>query len=416
MSNQNTASDSKVKRPLEGFRVLTVDNYFAGNYGPLLFAFHGAEVVKIETLKSGGDPLRTDPPFLDAENKRLSHGELRLMRGKKSAAIDIASEAGNALLGRLIEKADVFWTNLRPASAKRLRIDNATVQAINPRIIYASVSGFGLPGEVPSPFEDEPAFDIIVQALSGLMARNAGPDAVPQYNGIAVGDQVTSLFTAFGVIMALLDRERGSGGACVDVAMFDAMLSLNEKTFSLYGMGGKVPPPRISATNAPFGAYRAKDGYVVIGVGGNILWARFCKAIGQEELTNRPDLDAGMKRVKAEKEVIRPLIEQWLSDKTVEEASAILLKFDVPASPILEVDNPTLRQQAELRKLSRPFKPDQLDKSVNLIQSPVRYAGYDSLDIGGPHALGEDTEAVLRSWLNMGDAEITAAKKAGTVA
>ena len=400
-------------RPLAGVRVLSVDNYFAGNYGPLLLAFHGAEVVKIEQ-PGKGDPLRMDAPYLDPDNKQYAHGVIRLMRGKSSLALDITREPGQSVLKELIGQADVFWTNLRPAAARRLGIDADIVQALNPDIIYASVSGFGLPGEKPTPFNDEPAFDIIIHALTGIMSRNADPDGTPQYNGVAIADQVTSILAAFGVVTALYGRKQGLPAASVDVSMFDAMIALNEKTFSLFSMDGVVRPPRISATNSPFGAYRGKDGFLVVGVGGNILWERFCKAIGREDFLQRTDLDTGVKRVHLEKEVVRPAIEQWLSDKTVQEGAKILLDYDVPASPILDIDSPLLREQVRARGVSRDMDVPGGGK-VTLVQSPVRMWNQDCEDMGLPPTLGRDTERILTEWLGMEADRIAALREKGAI-
>jgi formyl-CoA transferase len=413
----NTQSAARPRRdrhrPLAGIRVLTVDNYFAGNYGPLLLAAHGAEVIKVEQPGSG-DPLRKDSPYLDPETKGLPHGVLRLMRGKSSVALDIRKDPGKSVMRELLAKADVFWTNLRPQAARRIDLDPDTVRAANPDIIYASVSGFGLPGPKTGPFTDEPAFDIIIQALTGLMTRNADPDGTPQYSGLAIADQVTSLYTAFGVVMSLYARKLGMPAATVDVAMFDAMFALNEKTFSLFSMDGVVRPPRISATNSPFGAYRGKDGYLVIGVGGNILWERFCKAIGREDLLAREDLNTGVKRVQSEKAVIRPCIEAWLRNLTVQEASRILLSHDVPSSPILDVDSPIVHEQALLRGVAADLEvPGR--KPLTLVQSPVRMWNEDPENLSMPPSLGEHTENILRGWLKMDDARIAALRKAGAI-
>lgn len=404
----------RTKGPLAGMRVLTVDNYFAGNYGPLLLAMHGAEVVKIEQPGSG-DPLRTDVPYLVPETKGMAHGVVRLMRGKSSVALDIRTPEGKAVLERLVGQADVFWTNLRPGAALRAGINPEVIQALNPRLVYASLSGFGLPSEIPGPFQNEPAFDIIIHALTGIMSRNADPDGMPHYNGVAIADQVTSLYAAFGVVMALLARDRGAPAALVDVAMFDSMIALNEKTFTLFSMDGVVRPPRISATNSPFGAYRGSDGYLVIGVGGTILWQRFCTAIGREDLRERADLDTGVKRVQVESTVIRPLIEDWLRDKTVAQASAILLKHEVPASPILEIDSPVLREQALSRGItSEVTLPG--GQTLSLVHSPVRMSTQARPGADTPPELGADSDRILESWIGMGAEEIGALRRKGVIA
>lgn len=415
MSSSSTAPGAR--GPLRGIRVLTIDNYFAGNYGPLLLAMHGAEVVKIEQ-PGAGDPLRTDAPYYDRAQQRYAHGEVRLMRDKQSVALDLRQEAGLQLFYRLVKEADVFWTNLRPTAACRLRIAPDVLQALNPRLVYASLSGFGLPGgpdEPPPQFGDEPAFDIIIHALTGLMSRNADPDGTPVYNGVAIADQVASLFAAFGVLAALRGREQGDPAAVVDVAMFDAMIAVNEKTFSLYSMDGIVRPPRISATNSPFGAYRGRDGYLVIGVGGAILWERFCRATGRMDLHARTDLDTGIKRVAVEASVIRPAVEAWLASRSIEEAGRILVDAGVPASPILDIDHPRVRDQARLRGVTADLELPDLP-SLTVVQSPVRLSTQPVPTPGRPHELGEDSDAVLQRWLGLSADEVQAWRAAGVVA
>lgn len=400
---------------LHGIRVLTVDNYFAGNYGPQLLAFHGAEVVKIERPGSG-DGLRSDAPYMDPEARKLSHGEVRLMRGKRSVALDIRTDEGKCVLRRLVKAADVFWTNLRPGAAKRLGVDAASIQELNPQLVYASLTGFGLPGAHPRPFgDDQPAFDVVIQALTGLMHRNADADGSPQYNGVAIADQVSSLFAAFGVVTALLGRERGKEVASVDVAMFDAMVALNEKTFTLFSMDGRLRPARVSSTSHPFGPYQGRDGYLVIGVGGNTEWRKFCKAIGREDLAERQDLDTGVKRLQQDKEFLRPLIEQWLQGHTVSEASKILLDHDVPGAPILNVDSPLMRRQALERGITRMVSLAEGSEPIELVVSPVRMSVAGEMSRDRPPKLGEDTAAVMREWLGMDDDELQTLARSGIV-
>jgi crotonobetainyl-CoA:carnitine CoA-transferase CaiB-like acyl-CoA transferase len=401
------------KGPLAGVRVITVDNYFAGNYGPLLLALHGADVIKIEA-PTGGDALRNDAPFIHVDGRSISHGELRLMREKSSVGLDLRSEAGRAVLARLVATADVFWTNIRPRSAARLGIDYGGIRALRPDIVYASLTGFGLPGRSIPAFEDAPAFDIIIQALTGLMARNEDSDGTPQYNGVAIGDQVTSIFTTLGVVMALLDRARTGEGACVDVSMFDSMLAINEKTLSLFSMDGIVRPPRLSATNSPFGAYRAADGYVAVGVGGNAVWARLCGVIGREDLLDDPDLDTGVKRVAAESTRIRPLMQGWLQSKTVSEASALLLAGDVPASPVYDVDDPQLLEQGRRSGVIADIELGDTSKFV--VQSPIQFATGAPQPVGAPSVLGAETSAVLKRWLGLSDRDLEGLRADGAIA
>jgi formyl-CoA transferase len=398
--------------PLAGIRVLTVDNYFAGNYGPLLLALHGAEVVKIER-PAGGDVLRRDPPFV-GQDPPVAHGELRLMRDKSSLALDITQPAGRSVLDSLLAKADVFWTNLRQDSLEKSRLTYDDVKACNERIVYACLSGFGAPAP-ESPFSGVAAFDIVVQAAAGLMSRNADDDGVPQYNGVAIADQVSSLYCAFGVVLALLRRERTGMGAMVDVSMFDSMVALNEKTLTLAGMGVNELPARRSATNAPFGAYRASDGYVVIGVGGRSLWQRFCVAIERPDLLERSDLSEGVDRVRAEATVLRPIIEEWLSLRTVDEAVERLRAHDVPAGPVLDVDSDVLLSEARRRGVVGDAALPQ-GGVFPVVQSPVLIDDGGCVGAKSPAALGEDTDAILSGWVGAEPDQIRALRAQGIVA
>jgi crotonobetainyl-CoA:carnitine CoA-transferase CaiB-like acyl-CoA transferase len=399
--------------PLSGVRILSVDNFFAGNYGPMLLAMHGAEVVKIEQPGSG-DALRTDPPYLTEGSARLSHGELRLLRGKDSVAIDLQSEAGRQLLNQLIAVCDVFWTNLRPSSARKIGIDYQSLCPLNPRLVYASVSGFGLSTADENGDRTLPAFDIIIQALSGLMSRNADADGFPHYNGVAVADSVTSIFAALGVMLALYKRAQTGAGDCVDVAMYDSMLALNEKTISLFAMDGRIRPARVSATNSPFGAYRAKDGFIAIGVGSNSVWRRFCKAIGRPELTEAEHVRTGEMRVSNESTVIRPLLEKWLSEKTVEEAVNIFIACDVPAAPVKEVDEILHSPLARGRGIISEVDIGALGH-LPLVQSPIQMKASPQTATKAPPALGSGADRVLREWLSMDEEEIEQLRRAAVI-
>ena len=398
--------------PLRGVRVISIDNYFAGNYGPWLLALHGADVVKIET-PARPDPVRQDPPFLDDPEAGWSHTELRFMRGKSSVLLDLRNPSGYAAFQRLVASADVFWTNLRPNSAQRLGVDEAAIRAMREDIIYASVTGFGLPTGEPAEVEP-PAFDIVVQGMAGLMSRNADIDGTPCYNGVAIADQLSSIFAAFGVVMALRRRDRTGGGDCVDISMLDTVLTVNEKTLTLYSMSGEVPGPRVSATNSPFGAYPAVDGYFTIGVGSDGSWRRFCKVIGRPDLATREDLNTGLKRVAAEPTVLRPIIKDWTRNRSVAQAVAELLASDIPAGPILDVDEIIGSDIAMDRGLIK--RVDLGDAGVKkLVESPIRLTHTQANDVGLVHQLGADTERVLRDWANLSAMDLATLREANAI-
>lgn len=384
---------------LRGIRVLTLDNYFAGNYGPMLLAMHGADVVKVER-EGSGDVLRRDPPFIEESQNSIGHGDLRLLRGKSSIALDMTTEDGMRTFRELVRNTDVFWTNLRPATLARNGLLYDELKVLNSRLIYAAVSGFGMEDSSESPFRGTLAFDAVIQGAAGLMMRNAGPDGIPQYNGLAIADQVASIYAAFGVLLALQRRHQSGEGAFVDVSMFDSMVALNEKSITLNGMGFPTPP-RASATNAPFGAYLASDGWIIIGVGGPTLWERFCAAMNRKDLFDHPDFATGVLRVKNEATLLRPIIEKWLSNMTADQAVDVLRKHDVPVGHVLDVGDDRLLAEGRRRGviadtelgLSRPYIS---------VQSPIVIDGKTATATRRAPGLGEQQHDVLRRWLGVG--------------
>jgi crotonobetainyl-CoA:carnitine CoA-transferase CaiB-like acyl-CoA transferase len=294
----------------------------------------------------------------------------------------------------------VFWTNLRPDSAARRRVDPETLTALNDRLVYASLTGFGLPANGEGEFADMPAFDILIQGLTGLLGRNADDDGKPVYNGLPLADQGTSLFGAFGVLLGLRQRERTGRGCVVDVSMFDSMVAFNEKAISMFGIGGTVPAPRSSATTAPFGLYPTKDGWVCVAVGSDGVWRRFCTAVG--ELVGRPELAAdetfwaGTERVRRQVEVTA-IVESFTTSRSTGQVVDFLLAHDVPAGHPLEVDallrSDQVRNRGVVRQLNVADSND-----VPVVMSPVVISGA-AQDVGAPPRIGADRERVLADWL-----------------
>jgi crotonobetainyl-CoA:carnitine CoA-transferase CaiB-like acyl-CoA transferase len=372
-----------------------LDNYLAGNYGPLLLAMHGADVVKVET--PAGEAMRGSSPFLgEADGAMWSHFELRMMRGKRSVALDLSDDADRRTFERLVEATDVFWTNLRPESAARRRVDPETLLLVNDRLVYTSLSGFGRPENGAGQLTSLPAFDILVQAASGLLHRNADPDGTPVYNGLPIADQATSLYAAFGVLLGLRQRDRTGAGCVVDVAMFDAMVALNEKAISMYGVDHRPPPPRSSATTAPFGMYPTSDGWVCIAVGSDSVWRKFCVAVGRPELVDDARFSLGTDRVRHQDDITR-VVEAFTVPRTKAEVAEELLRHGVPAGEAHEVDDivdsPQVRDRGTVRDLDLGGAG-----RYPVVMSPVHVSGSAQRTVLPPR-LDADHHDVLAEWL-----------------
>ncbi|GGM76157.1 CaiB/BaiF CoA transferase family protein [Dactylosporangium sucinum] len=385
--------------PLHGVRVLCVDNYLAGNYGAMLLALHGADVVKVETRS--GEAMRGSRPLIrSGVDEEWSHFALRMMRGKGSIALDIDGTAEDrAAFEGLVRRADVFWTNLRPPSAVRRKVDAASLMDLNPRLVYVTVTGFGLPENGEGEYSGMPAFDILVQGLAGLLDRNADEQGRPTYNGLPIADQVASLYGAFGALLGLRQRDRTGAGCVVDVPMFDSMVSLNEKAISMYGMLGEVPPPRLSATTAPFGLYRAADGWVCIAVGSDAVWRRFGAAVGEHigrpGLADDDALRIGTERVRRLDEVT-VVVEAFTRERAAADVVEFLIAHDVPAGLPLEVDRLMGTAQVEQRGIVRRLTLDS-GVAVPVVMSPVSISGTRQQVDLPPH-LDEDRDRLLDGW------------------
>lgn len=380
--------------PLSSVRILAIENYLAGNYGSYLMARLGAEVIKIE-VPGDGDALRLNPPFVRRGDAKRSHGELRLMGGKKSIELDLASAPGKQELFELVPSADVVWSNLKPQSLERLGITYEHMAALNPRIIFTTISGFGHTDLLPAgPASGLGAFDIIAQGMAGLMFRTEAATDAPAYNGLPLGDQVTSIFAVVGTITALFERELTGVGQRVDVAMYDCMLALNEKPIALYSMTGKIPRRGESPTSAPYGAYRTSDGYVCIAVGGNPVWRRFCKAIQRDDLVDDSRFALPSDRV-ANSGYLNTIVSDWTKSKTRADVIVTMSNFGVPAGPLYNVDDIVQEPQAVARRMIQTYQ-DPLVGSVRVAGNPIKMTRLPDVPPEPPHALGEDNGKVSK--------------------
>lgn len=387
--------------PLDGYRVLAIENYLAGNYGSMLLAYFGAEVIKIE-VPGVGDTLRTNGPYVDTPAGRRSHGELRLMAGKKSVELDLSSADGFATFLRMVEGSDVLWSNLKPDSLARIGITNETLERANPDLVFTTITGFGHSDVLAAgPATGLPAFDVIAQGMAGLQFRTPSADGRPVYNGLPLGDQVTSVFAAMGTVLALLDRARSKGYRRVDVAMLDSMLCLNEKALALLSLMNQKPVRGASPTSAPYGGFKTADGWVNIAVGGDPVWKRFCAAIERPELAEDPRFAGNAERVAAAAEV-RTITEAWTAQRARDDVMKRLSQYGVPSGPLFDVDELLEEPQAEARGMWLPlnFGPTAGDaaadqRPMRIVGNPIKLSRYEPNSLPAPHGLGDDTDEVL---------------------
>lgn len=384
-------------RPLQGVKVLAIENFVAGPLASMWLGDAGADVVKVEAPGSGDQSRAMSPLRPDGNGNPQGLSFLRTNRNKRSVALDLKSEPGKRLFLELAAKVDIVLENLRPGVMERLGLGWETLRARNPRLIYVAVSGFGHSDVKPSPYTEYPAFDIVAQALSGLMYRPQRQGSEPAYLGFSLGDIQAAMVAIQGALLALLQRGLTGKGQKVDISLYDATLVLNELPVTLFSATGQKAKPGVHAVTAPFGAYRAADGHIVIAVLGEHVWRRFCEAIGQPQLVEDERFATGVTR-QAHLSELNAFIEPWLAVRTRDEAVRALLECGVPASNVNDVndifDCPHVAARDMLVRLEDPVWG-----SVQVPGNPIKMSAMPDIPLVPPPRLGEHTEQVLAEWL-----------------
>lgn len=397
--------------PLDGIRVLALEQFLAGNHMSWLLGMFGAEVIKVE--RPEGDTLRTVGPFATSGGVRRGFAELRVMTNKKSVALDLGSETGREVFFKLAATADVVWSNFKPSSLAKLGISFDTLTAARRDIIFVTLSGFGHDDVAPAgPFAALPAFDLIAQGMAGLQLRGGRAGDPPSYNGLPLGDEVTSLLCAFGVALALQRRNTAGGPQRVDVAMHDAMVFLNELPLGLASIFN-APPRGHSGTSAPYGPFRARDGWVNITVGSEPVWRRLCLVMCRPDLVDSAESATAMARVR-NRELIEKIVSDWTAERSMDELVALCLEHQVPCAPIFDLDEVLASPQVAARHMLAEYD-DPIAGSVRLVGNPIKMNDLaDGTQISPAPLVGVDTRAILRS-IGLSDAELDSLEAQGVV-
>lgn len=377
---------------LAGVKVLDLSRVLAGPYCGGLLADMGADVVKVES--PGGDDARHLGPFLDEESVYFA----QLNRGKRSVVLDLKDAGDHQRFLDMVRQADVVLENFRPGVTSRLGIDAATLHEVNPRLVYASVSGFGQSG----PFSKRPAYDLIVQAMSGLMAATGPVGGTPTRVGESLGDITAGVFAGWAICAALFDRERTGRGRNLDVSMFDSLLALQVTSLSLLTATGSLPG-RIGnrhPVSVPFDTYPARDGMVAIAVANDAIWARLCTVMGRPELAVDANYLGDTQR-SAKLDEITHLVTVWSRELAVEEILEAANAAGIPAAPIWDLEQALKSDHAVHRHPLGTFQHPVLGETPYL-RHPVNFGDLDTsqpvISSSSP-ALGSATvEDVLTSW------------------
>ncbi|MET1756462.1 CoA transferase [Novosphingobium sp. RD2P27] len=393
--------------PLAGIRVLDFTRVLAGPAASLALADLGAEIIKVEPPGTG-DETRTFPPIKDGE----SHYFLGNNRGKKSIVIDLKSEQGLQLARDLAAKCDVVVENYRPGVMDRLGLGYETLSQINPRLIYCAISGFGMTG----PLRDRPSFDIVAQALSGVLSVNGEPGRLPIKLGLPMGDLVGGINGPIGILAALHERHLTGRGRLIDVSLMDGLIGLLGYIAQLAFFTGENPVPQGSQhpNLVPYGAFPAKDGAIIIACLTNGFWARICDALGFPEAGPDPAFDTLQKR-RDIRERVNGMIAEQTQLYSVDELVELFTEHQVPHAPILGIQEALTQPQAVAREMVVETEHETLG-TIPIVNRPIKFPGSPQPVPTAPPALGQHTEEILRDLLDLDPEQIASLRDTQVIA
>ncbi len=374
--------------PLDGLLVLDLTRALAGPYCTLMLADMGARVIKVETPDGGDDTRGWGPPFIQGESTYF----LCINRNKESLTLNLKHPDAQRALWRLIERADVLVENFRPGVMERLGFGYDAVHEANPRLIYASVSGFGQDG----PYRERVAYDLILQGMGGLMGTTGEEGGPPVKIGVAVTDIAAGMFAAYGVVVALQARARTGVGQLVDASMLDSQVAWMTYQAGAYFATGENPK-RLGTAHpslVPYQSFATSDGYVNLAVGSEAIWGRFVVAVDAPHLADDPRFRTNADRVRHRDELIA-LLEPVLAQRTMAEWSAVFESAGVPAGPIYQMSDlfgdPQVRHRRLVVEMEHP--------KAGLIRQtgvPVKLSATPGRVASPPPLLGQHTDAILQ--------------------
>lgn len=404
--------------PLSHLRVLDMSRILAGPWAGQTLADLGAEVIKIERCGAGDDTRSWGPPFVeDTEGNQTNESAyfLSANRGKKSLALDIASEQGQEIVRQLAAKSDILIENYKVGGLARYGLAYEDLKKVNPGLVYCSITGFGQTG----PYASRAGYDFLIQAMGGLMSvtgeKDEKPGGGPQKIGVALCDVLTGLYTNIAALSAIMERDRTGEGCHIDMALLDVTAVTMANQALNYLVTGNAPQRMGNAhpNIVPYEAFKASDQYIIVAVGNDGQFERFVGAAGLPELATDERFATNSARV-ANRDVLIPIIQGFLAEKSAADWIDVLEKVGVPCGPINDMEQVFAHPQIKERGLQMEL-PHPLAGSVPQVANPIKFEG-ESLEYqNAPPTLGQHSDEVLRGILEMDDAEIAALKKAGVV-
>ena len=396
MANDGTADAPA--GPLLGIRVLDFGTFIAGAFTGVLLGDMGADVIKIEP--TGGDPARAWSPSLAGEGRSFQGWN----RNKKSLAIDLATPRGLEIVHKLAAEVDVVIENFRPGTTRKLRIDYETIKAINPRIVYCSTTGFGSRG----PHRDRPAYDSIVQAMSGIADKNVEKFGKLVISSVAICDYSAAMLASNGILAALLHREKTGEGQLVETSLLQSVMTIQSHVL----IEGGETPQKGARGQFPYTFFETKDGAIFVAALTNKFWKLLCEALGDAELGENPDYATNALR-SARKEELTEKVQGCFSKKTTEEWLAVLVEKGVPAGPVNTREEFFHSPQVEAMEMNPVIEHGKIGP-IRVVGTPVRFSATPGKIQRAAPQLGEHGREILAG-LGLANDEIEALESQGVI-
>jgi len=396
-----------MERALEGVRICDLSHVLAAPTTSMLLADLGADVIHIEPPR--GDDAREFGPFIDGQSAYF----ISINRNKKSVVIDLKKEEGRKILKDFIKVSDVVLENFRPGTMEKLGFGYEEIKKINPQIIYASICGFG--HDTLPEYSDKPAYDMVAQAYSGIMSITGPLGGPPCRVGTSVGDIVAGHQCAIAILAALLYRKKTGKGQKIDISMVDGLVYILENAIVRYTVTGEVPQPlgSMHPTITPFQGYKTKDDWIIVPIGNDQLWAKFCEMIGRQELIDHPKFKTNKLRTENRDELNRILDEVFIK-KTCREWLELFEKYNLPCSPINTIDKVVGDPAVNYRKMIVEIDQPKVGK-MKIAGSPLKMSETPGSVWAPAPLLGQHTAEVLKKVLNYSDEKIESLRRDGIV-
>jgi crotonobetainyl-CoA:carnitine CoA-transferase CaiB-like acyl-CoA transferase len=395
-------------RPLDGVRIVDLSRIVAGPLATQIFGDYGAEVIKIEQPGVGDDSRAWVPPKAPDGSAAYFFS---INRNKKSVTLNLKHPRGKDLLKALVARADVVIENFKPGTMEDLGLDYEALRRDNPRLVYCQISGFGNSG----PARERAGYDSILQGITGLMSITGERDGPPVKAGVALIDEITALYAHGAILAALLHRERTGQGQKVECSLLESGVAAMMNAATAYLVAGAVQGRWGSAHESlvPYQAFKARDGYLIIGAGNDRLWKAFCEVLGAPEWTDDPRFDSNLKRVERREELVR-LIEERLQARGRDDWIVAFAAAGLPTGPINTVDQVFEDPQVLHRGMAQEIEHPTAGR-VKLVGIPVKFTATPGEIRLPPPLLGQHTEEVLTGLLGLTAQEIAALRTEGVI-